>query len=131
MTAPLLRRLLPLLPLALGAHPVGTSLEFRPEAGQERTFTYDMKREFELESMEMTFRMGEMEQTMDEGPELSFTIRALGATGGLNISASHNFPDDNGQGGPTFHHARRILCGSSPTSGPSPYPTTGPSPSRR
>jgi phosphoglucomutase/phosphomannomutase len=29
-------------------------------------------------------------------PELSFTIRQLGAHGGLNISASHNPPDDNG-----------------------------------
>jgi phosphoglucomutase len=29
-------------------------------------------------------------------PELSFTIRSLGAQGGLNISASHNPPDDNG-----------------------------------
>jgi len=29
-------------------------------------------------------------------PELSFTIRRLGAHGGLNISASHNPPDDNG-----------------------------------
>jgi phosphoglucomutase len=29
-------------------------------------------------------------------PELSFTIRLLGARGGLNISASHNPPDDNG-----------------------------------
>jgi phosphoglucomutase/phosphomannomutase len=29
-------------------------------------------------------------------PELSFTIRRLGAHGGLNISASHNHPDDNG-----------------------------------
>jgi phosphoglucomutase/phosphomannomutase len=29
-------------------------------------------------------------------PELSFTIRHLGAHGGLNISASHNPPDDNG-----------------------------------
>ena len=29
-------------------------------------------------------------------PELSFTIRFLGAHGGLNISASHNPPDDNG-----------------------------------
>lgn len=29
-------------------------------------------------------------------PELSFTIRALQATAGLNISASHNHPDDNG-----------------------------------
>jgi len=29
-------------------------------------------------------------------PELSFAIRELGATGGLNISASHNHPDDNG-----------------------------------
>lgn len=29
-------------------------------------------------------------------PELSFFIRKLGAHGGLNISASHNPPDDNG-----------------------------------
>jgi phosphomannomutase len=29
-------------------------------------------------------------------PELSFLIRALHASGGLNISASHNHPDDNG-----------------------------------
>lgn len=29
-------------------------------------------------------------------PELSFAIRLLGANGGLNISASHNPPDDNG-----------------------------------
>jgi phosphoglucomutase/phosphomannomutase len=29
-------------------------------------------------------------------PELSFTIRTLRAHGGLNISASHNPPDDNG-----------------------------------
>lgn len=29
-------------------------------------------------------------------PELSFTIRLLKAQGGLNISASHNPPDDNG-----------------------------------
>ncbi len=29
-------------------------------------------------------------------PELSFAIRELGAHGGLNISASHNHPDDNG-----------------------------------
>jgi phosphoglucomutase/phosphomannomutase len=29
-------------------------------------------------------------------PELSFTIRSLRAHGGLNISASHNPPDDNG-----------------------------------
>ena len=29
-------------------------------------------------------------------PELSFTIRYLHATAGLNISASHNHPDDNG-----------------------------------
>jgi phosphoglucomutase len=29
-------------------------------------------------------------------PELSFTIRHTGAHGGLNISASHNPPDDNG-----------------------------------
>jgi phosphoglucomutase/phosphomannomutase len=29
-------------------------------------------------------------------PELSFFIRRLGAKGGLNVSASHNHPDDNG-----------------------------------
>src|SRR5215472_10305291 len=29
-------------------------------------------------------------------PELSFAIRALTAAGGLNVSASHNHPDDNG-----------------------------------
>ena len=29
-------------------------------------------------------------------PELSFFIRLLGAHGGLNVSASHNHPDDNG-----------------------------------
>jgi phosphoglucomutase len=29
-------------------------------------------------------------------PELSFLIREIGAAGGLNISASHNHPDDNG-----------------------------------
>lgn len=29
-------------------------------------------------------------------PELSFAIRHLGADGGLNVSASHNPPDDNG-----------------------------------
>ncbi|MCK6554060.1 phospho-sugar mutase [Candidatus Binatia bacterium] len=29
-------------------------------------------------------------------PELSFAIRHLGAHGGLNVSASHNHPDDNG-----------------------------------
>jgi phosphoglucomutase len=29
-------------------------------------------------------------------PELSFAIRELGAVGGLNVSASHNHPDDNG-----------------------------------
>lgn len=29
-------------------------------------------------------------------PELSFLVRTLGAVGGLNLSASHNPPDDNG-----------------------------------
>ncbi|MGE3538395.1 MAG: phospho-sugar mutase [Candidatus Tectimicrobiota bacterium] len=36
-------------------------------------------------------------------PELSFAIRALEATAGLNISASHNHPDDNGG---KFYNAR-------------------------
>ncbi len=35
-------------------------------------------------------------------PELSFLIRALGAQGGLNVSASHNPPDDNG--GKFYNH---------------------------
>ena len=29
-------------------------------------------------------------------PELSFAIRSLGALAGMNVSASHNHPDDNG-----------------------------------
>lgn len=36
------------------------------------------------------------EHTPMSTPELSFAIRNLGAQGGLNISASHNPPDDNG-----------------------------------
>lgn len=36
-------------------------------------------------------------------PELSFAIRHLGADGGLNVSASHNPPDDNGG---KFYNAR-------------------------
>lgn len=36
-------------------------------------------------------------------PELSFAIRALRADGGLNVSASHNPPDDNGG---KFYNAR-------------------------
>ena len=35
-------------------------------------------------------------ETYISTPELSYTIRALGASAGLNISASHNHPDDNG-----------------------------------
>lgn len=35
-------------------------------------------------------------ETYISTPELSYTIRALGANAGLNISASHNHPDDNG-----------------------------------
>jgi phosphoglucomutase len=35
-------------------------------------------------------------ETYISTPELSFMIRYYGAVGGLNISASHNHPDDNG-----------------------------------
>ncbi len=35
-------------------------------------------------------------QSLLSTPELSFIIRKLGALGGVNISASHNPPDDNG-----------------------------------
>lgn len=36
------------------------------------------------------------QDTFISTPELSFAIRHLGADGGLNVSASHNPPDDNG-----------------------------------
>jgi phosphoglucomutase len=39
---------------------------------------------------------GEAEERYISTPELSFLVRALSAQGGLNISASHNHPDDNG-----------------------------------
>ncbi len=38
----------------------------------------------------------EAAQSLLSTPELSFIIRKLGALGGVNISASHNPPDDNG-----------------------------------
>jgi phosphoglucomutase/phosphomannomutase len=37
-----------------------------------------------------------VEQAVLTTPELSFTIERLGAVGGINLSASHNPPDDNG-----------------------------------
>src|SRR5262249_34120997 len=49
-------------------------------------------------------------------PELSFTIRQLDAHGGLNISASHNPPDDNGgkfydqRGGPPLPPDDQIMA---------------------
>ncbi len=41
-------------------------------------------------------------------PELSFLIRRLGAHGGLNVSASHNHPDDNGGKFYTEHGAQEV-----------------------
>jgi phosphoglucomutase len=38
----------------------------------------------------------EADNSLLSTPELSFIIRELGAAGGVNISASHNPPDDNG-----------------------------------
>jgi phosphoglucomutase/phosphomannomutase len=37
-----------------------------------------------------------LDQAVLTTPELSFLIRQLGALGGINVSASHNPPDDNG-----------------------------------
>ncbi len=42
-------------------------------------------------------------ETYVSTPELSYAIRHLGADGGLNVSASHNPPDDNGG---KFYNAR-------------------------
>ena len=50
-------------------------------------------------------------------PELSFTIRYLKAQGGLNVSASHNPPDDNGgkfydeRGGQPVQRPARLAVG--------------------
>jgi phosphoglucomutase len=41
-------------------------------------------------------------------PELSFLIRRLGAAGGVNLSASHNPPDDNGIKVYDFHGSQPI-----------------------
>jgi phosphoglucomutase len=57
-------------------------------------------RDFARIAAEVYAAMGVRVFFPDEGflstPELSFAIRRLGATAGLNISASHNHPDDNG-----------------------------------
>lgn len=42
------------------------------------------------------FTLPESSRDYVSTPELSFLIRTLGAHGGLNVSASHNHPDDNG-----------------------------------
>lgn len=42
------------------------------------------------------YMLPEQTTTYISTPELSYSIRALQATAGLNISASHNHPDDNG-----------------------------------
>jgi phosphoglucomutase len=49
------------------------------------------------------YMLPEESATYVSTPELSFAIRYLNATAGLNISASHNHPDDNGG---KFYNAR-------------------------
>ncbi len=57
-------------------------------------------RDFALIAAEVYAAKGIRVYLPDEGylstPELSFAIRRMGASAGLNISASHNHPDDNG-----------------------------------
>jgi phosphoglucomutase/phosphomannomutase len=57
-------------------------------------------RDFAMIAAEVYAAMGIRVFLPDEGylstPELSLAIRRLSATAGLNISASHNHPDDNG-----------------------------------
>lgn len=42
------------------------------------------------------FAQPQVEEAVISTPELSFVISRLGAAGGINLSASHNPPDDNG-----------------------------------
>jgi phosphoglucomutase/phosphomannomutase len=45
---------------------------------------------------EVAMHVSSAQQRYLTTPELSFTIRFMNAVGGINVSASHNHPDDNG-----------------------------------